>query len=424
MLTTDINSNTMNIKKIKSCLVALLAIVSIPLIEAQTTPDGFASVSAKGVETTTGGSGGKTVIAETLTHLQYYIKTYKAYTIIVKGTIESEDWIGIEVGNNTTVIGYGKDATLKNIGLIIPDGSENIIIRNLNIQDSYVEGDWEGKENDNDGIRIDNSHHIWVDHCFLSHCGDGLIDSRKNSDYITISYTQFNNHNKAFGVGWTDSTNFHMTIHHCWMDSTNQRNPSFDQGIGHLYNNYLSNIGYYGNLSRGAARVIVQNSVFYKASNPLKISDEATLYAENNKFTSCSGSNSGNVTIMPYDPADYYSYTLDPVADVKDIVVEESGPQEWVTALYTTYTPTKNVAALDNSIDYYVDSTSGNLYLNSDQEQKVNVAIYAMSGQLVKQQAVYVAGPTNVALGNTAPGIYLVRFEMDNKIETGKFSIR
>ncbi len=414
----------MNIKKITPCFLFLLALVSIPSLQAQTVSDGFASVSAKGVTTTTGGDGGKTVFAETLNHLQYYASTYKSYTIVVKGTIESEEWAQVNVGSNTTIVGYGTNATLKNVGLIIPDGTENVVIRNLNIQDSYVEGDWEGKTNDYDGIRIDNSHHIWVDHCFLSHCGDGLLDARKNSDYITVSYTTFNNHNKAFGIGWTDSTNFHMTIHHCWMDSTNQRNPSFDQGIGHLYNNYLSNIGYYGNLSRGAARVIVQNSVFYKASNPLKISDEATLYADNNKFTSCSGSTSGNVTIMPYDPADYYAYTLDPVADVKSIVTAEAGPQNWVTKLYTVMSSTDDISAgNENGIDYFVTS-GGILNLRSKKAQTVQFSIFNINGQLMQQKKLSISGTEQMNMSNLNAGVYLLRFQLDDGIETGKICIR
>ena len=33
---------------------------------------------------------------------------------------------------------------------------------------------------------------------------DGLIDSRKDTTYLTVSWNELGNHNKAFGIGWTD----------------------------------------------------------------------------------------------------------------------------------------------------------------------------------------------------------------------------
>ena len=244
---------------------------------AQNEPDGFASVSGEGLETTTGGAGGKVIYAETISRLSIYANSDNPYIIIIQGTLEPSSFTTIKVGSNTTIVGYGTDATLKNMELQMVN-KQNIIIRNLTIRDSYVEGDWEGKTNDNDGVQADNTHHLWIDHCFFTHLGDGLIDLRIACDYVTVSNCKLSNHNKAFGIGWTEETDFHMTIHHCWIDSTNQRNPSFDMGIGHLYNNYLSNISSYGNLSRGKARVVVENSHFYKANDPLKISDTAVLF--------------------------------------------------------------------------------------------------------------------------------------------------
>jgi pectate lyase len=35
--------------------------------------------------------------------------------------------------------------------------------------------------------------------------GDGLLDIRKDSQYITVSYNHFSHHNKAFGIGWTSN---------------------------------------------------------------------------------------------------------------------------------------------------------------------------------------------------------------------------
>lgn len=408
-------------KTLHYLIIAFLTISLHPMI-AQDKPDGFASVSGKGLETTTGGEGGTVIVAETLSYLLRYANSNKPYIIIVKGQLESTNWRQINVGSNTTIVGDGVDATLKNIGLVMVD-EENIIIRNLIIRDSYVEGDWEGKTNDYDGIRADNTHHLWVDHCHLTHLGDGLIDLRKVSDYITISNTKLSNHNKAFGVGWTEETDFRITIHHCWTDDTNQRNPSFDMGMGHLYNNYLSNIASYGNLSRGAARVVVQNSHFYKATNPLKISDEAVLYSSNNTFDNCSGSKSGNVTTMPFNPADYYDYELDPVEQVVELVTNEVGPKQYVSDQYNVPNSTADTYK-KSSIQYAVSERSKILSIQSEVQQSVKLSIFSLDGKLVQSNYLGGLSSTQISLESQKKGVYLLQFILPNKIETGKIIIQ
>lgn len=53
------------------------------------------------------------------------------------------------------------------------------------------------KINHGDGISISTGRHIWVDHCSMSNCEDGLIDAVKSSTYITISNNYFTHHNKV-----------------------------------------------------------------------------------------------------------------------------------------------------------------------------------------------------------------------------------
>lgn len=48
---------------------------------------------------------------------------------------------------------------------------------------------------DGDGISIFGSNHIWIDHCTLSQCTDGLIDAIMASTAITISNRKLNHHN-------------------------------------------------------------------------------------------------------------------------------------------------------------------------------------------------------------------------------------
>ena len=407
-------------KKFLINLITAFALLNVQTVWAQDKPDGFASVNAKGLETTTGGEGGTVIIAETLNDLVRYASSDNPYIIIVKGTFESTSFREIKVGSNTTIVGYGTDATLKNLELHIID-EKNIIIRNLTVADSYVEGDWDGKENDNDGIQADNCHHLWIDHCHFTHLGDGLIDLRHNCDYVTVSYDKLSNHNKAFGIGWTDSINFHITIHHCWIDNTNQRNPSFDQGIGHLYNNYLSNIASYGNLSRGHARVIVQNSSFYKAKDPIKISgDDAHLYASNNKFESCSGTQNGDLSQMPFNPADFYEYTLDPVNQVKDSVMAAAGPQQFVSDQYIE-SGIKDMTTSKRAISYYVNQENKTLCLESKNKENGKVTVFSYNGKQLFSKAVDLSAPAEIELNELNKGVYIFQFVISNKIETGKF---
>lgn len=41
---------------------------------------------------------------------------------------------------------------------------------------------------------------------------DGLIDLRKDTDYVTVSNNLLSEHNKAFGIGWTDNVISKMTV--------------------------------------------------------------------------------------------------------------------------------------------------------------------------------------------------------------------
>ncbi len=394
----------MNLKKggLWHLLVAIFLLVGSQSMFSQDEPDGFASVSSNidGLSTTTGGAGGETVIVDNLADLVTYAKSTKKYIIVVVGSIEtdgytgtdSNGWYEIDVESNKTIVGYGNDAALINLELHLISVS-NVIIRNLTIKDSYLEGDENGKENDYDAIQCDYCDHIWIDHCLLSHCGDGLIDLRHATNHVTVSWTHLTNHNKAFGIGWStdDGSDWYVTIHHCWIDSTTQRNPSFDVGKGHLYNNYLTDISSYGNLARGCANVVEQNSYFLRVTNPIKYQDSASMYANNNYFRSCSGGKEGNISTMAIDPEAYYSYELDTTKYVNTIVMTDAGPHAYIG-------------------NQYVDSASST-YINISTEGKGSVTPennYYTAGDYVRLTAIpedgwEFSGWSDSRLGNTNP---------------------
>jgi pectate lyase len=227
-------------------------------------------------------------------------------------------------------VGQGSSGEIVGGGFFLGQGVHNVIIRNLTIRDSYM-GTWNDKEHDFDAIQMDGAHHVWIDHNDLKHMADGLIDSRKDTTYLTVSWNRLETHNKAFGIGWTENTTADITIHHNWFRETEQRNPSADNiAHAHLYNNYLQDApgtdiaSSYGNYSRGNTKMVLENSYFEGMKNPVIKDATASVVQRGNMFVGTSGRNESGGTA--FDPKTYYSYTLDAAAKVPSVVKSGSGP--------------------------------------------------------------------------------------------------
>lgn len=290
---------------------------------------GFASTAdATHPRGTTGGTGGEIVTVTTAAALASAAARPEPLTILVRGEIAVQPWGSmIKVAANKTIAGIGSAAGLVGGGLFV-DRVDNVIIRNLVFRDSYIPGDWDGKrsDNDNDGIRIDTSSHVWIDHNEFTRLGDGLVDVRKDSKAVTLSWNVFRDHNKAIGVGWTPNVVTTITLHHNWITNTYQRNASIDNvAAGHLYNNYLDGIGQYGTMSRGASQLVVENSVYANAEDPLVAKDpDSKLHSRGNRFTGTHGRRDN--TGPTFEPTTFYSYQADPVDGVAGLVTAQAGP--------------------------------------------------------------------------------------------------
>ncbi len=314
---------------------------------ATATADGFASVNALGQNGTYGGRDGQIVTVRTLADLEKYATASEPYVIVVAATIDMNP-VGkeIKVASDKTIVGSGTSGQIVGGGFFLGAGVHNVIIRNLTIRDAY-QGVWNDKEHDFDAIQMDGAHHVWIDHNDLRHMADGLIDVRKDSTYVTVSWNKLSEDNKAFGIGWTENVVTDITIHHNWIRETEQRNPSTDNAAhAHLYNNFLEDVAgtdinsSYGNYSRGATKMVLENSWFQGVKNPVIKDSTATIVQKGNTFVGTSGRNESGGTA--FDPKSHYAYTLDKTADVPALLKSGAGPR---SSIGTTATTTKAAAA-------------------------------------------------------------------------------
>ncbi|MFE8963348.1 pectinesterase family protein [Streptomyces iakyrus] len=314
---------------------------------AADTADGFASVNSLGQSGTYGGRGGKTVTVKTLTDLEKYATAAEPYVIVVAGTITMNP-VGkeIKVKSDKTIVGQGTAGHIVGGGFFLGQGVHNVIIRNLTIRDAY-QGIWNDKDHDFDAIQMDGAHHVWIDHNDLRHMADGLIDVRKDSTNVTVSWNKLSDNNKTFGIGWTENVKTDITIHHNWLRETEQRNPSTDNAAhAHLYNNFLEDApgtaikSAYGNYSRGGTKMVLENSLFQGVNNPVIKDSGAAVVQRGNSFSGTSGRNESGGTA--FDPKTYYPYSLDKAADLPSILKAGAGPR---ASIGTTSASTKAAAA-------------------------------------------------------------------------------
>lgn len=173
------------------------------------------------------------------------------------------------VPSNTTIMGVGTDAKIID-GYLEINSATNIIVRNLEVQapqDLVTQYDtddeeWNAKY---DAITVVTGTQLWFDHLTLSDGAhldsayvltingttlpvqyhDGLLDIEDSSDYVTISYCIFKDHDKTNMVGGSGDQNYakerdynHLTFSNNIWETTTQRAPRARFGEIHLYNNY------------------------------------------------------------------------------------------------------------------------------------------------------------------------------------------
>jgi pectate lyase len=210
--------------------------------------------------------------------------------------------VRIRIGSNTTIVGVGKNATIKGAWFDIrgtanvANSRSNIIIRNLNFRDTFdcfpawdpTDGELGSWNAQYDSISLRETNNVWIDHNTFEdretldakqpqHFGvlyqihDGLLDITNASDLVTVSWNRFRNHDKLMLIGSSDSAvadrgKLRVTLHHNSFDGIGQRAPRVRFGQVHLYNNLYD----------------VRNTPAYNYSWGVGI--ESAIYAEENVF--------------------------------------------------------------------------------------------------------------------------------------------
>ncbi|WP_416903337.1 pectate lyase family protein [Micromonospora echinospora] len=308
-----------------------------PAALAAATPDGFATVNALGQNGTTGGAGGPVVTVTTAAQFLDYISRPGPYVVQVSGTINlptgANDGMH-NVASDKTIVGLGANATLSggglNIGLPVDDdvtsppanAIHNIIIRNVHLT---------GATDDLINVQM-FSHHIWIDHNRFSNGDDGAVDIKRGSDFVTVSWNHFHDHDKTLLLGHDDDNaaqdvgRLRVTYHHNYFDASDQRNPRVRfSALAHVYNNYYYDNSY-GVASTNDSAVLMENNYFYSVNNPGRVDFSGPLgriVQRGNILVDCNHAIETRGTVP--DPRTYYPYTLDPAADVPTIVPAGAG---------------------------------------------------------------------------------------------------
>ncbi|MBN1787891.1 MAG: hypothetical protein JW806_05790 [Sedimentisphaerales bacterium] len=312
-----------DIKTILFLLVALTLMTTTAFAA-----DGWASQGGG----TTGGQGGTTVTVNNAADFILYAQDsgQDPYIIQVSGNITLPS-TNIRVRGNKTVIGLPGSHISGNLKCYRLEESNNIF-KNLDM-DNY------DKVGDGDCISLDSVNNIWIDHCTFTDGGDGNVDIKNGSDYITISwcifqYTYDSGHNFSNLIGHSDdngsidSGHLLVTFHHNWWYTlSHERMPRVRFGQVHVYNNYYDCPGNnYCIRACIGSQLLIESNYFDSVKDPYYVyvttGTDGQIEASDNVFNNCTGlidPGTDNVFTPPY------SYTLDDPYAVPGIVMAGAG---------------------------------------------------------------------------------------------------
>lgn len=186
---------------------------------------------------------------------------------------------------NITIEGVGNDAVCYGFGIRC-NRAKSIEIRNLAVM---LFGD--------DGIALETDNvNIWIHNndFFYGSAGsdadqvkgDGSMDLKNDSKYISISYNHFWDSGKMSLCGMkSESAENWITYHHNWFDHSDSRHPRIRTMSVHIYNNYYDGVAKYGVGVTYGACAFVENNYFRNCPYPMLISMQGSDIANGNTGT-------------------------------------------------------------------------------------------------------------------------------------------
>ncbi|MBQ3634951.1 MAG: pectate lyase [Bacteroidales bacterium] len=181
---------------------------------------------------------------------------------------------------NITIEGVGDDATVWGFGFLIRSAL-SVEFRNFGLM-NYMD----------DGLSFDTDNaHCWAHNIDIFYGqaggdsdqakGDGSVDVKGNSKYMTFSYIHFWDSGKSSLCGMkSESGPNYITYHHNWFDHSDSRHPRVRTMTVHVYNNYFDGCSKYGVGATTGANVFVEANYFRNTKNPIMTSMQGTdVYA-------------------------------------------------------------------------------------------------------------------------------------------------
>lgn len=230
--------------------------------------------------------------SETITGLQSIIDAYSkgkdktpiAFRIIGKVSLSDLDHIsssaeGLQIKGatmNMTFEGVGDDATVYGFGFLLRE-AESVEFRNFAIMRCL-----------DDAMSLDtNNSHVWIHNMDLFYGkkgsaadqakGDGTVDIKGDSKYVTVAYNRFWDNGKASMCGMKSETGENwITYHHNWFDHSDSRMARVRTMSVHMYNNYYQHCDVYGIGATSGSSIFMESNYFDATKRPIMSSLQGT----------------------------------------------------------------------------------------------------------------------------------------------------
>ena len=237
---------------------------------------------------------------------------------------------------NITIEGIGDDATVKGFGFLVRN-CRSVEFRNLAIMRCM-----------DDGISLDTDNsNVWIHHMDLFYGkhgsgdhekGDGAIDVKSDSKFVTISYCHYWDTGKTNMLGMKSETGpNYISYDHNWFDHSDSRHPRIRTMSVHVWNNYFDNVAKYGIGATSGASVFAEANYFRNTKKPILASQQGTDAQGSGTFSGESGGMiKAYANYMDHTAQNFKYYTQQAPAATGYDAYEVSSRQQQVPATEVT----------------------------------------------------------------------------------------